>query len=90
MDNPTDWGKFFGTLLIISLIGSLGVAGLERAFGIIPVFVTFTVVTLIVCTTVIVIQIKDQCKKEKNTWVKDKIKEITNNLPKNDKNKRNF
>ena len=48
--------RILGTLLIVSLIGSLIVMELERLFGIVPVFVTSVIIVAIAGAYVLLIQ----------------------------------
>lgn len=92
MDNPIDWSKFLGTLIIISLVGGLGVAGLEKAFGLVVVFIGAVTITVIAGIYAIVLLIKDSIRKQdekiltqiNNDWIRLKKKELTENIRKND------
>jgi|TARA_Y100000034_G_C6870605_1_gene397426 predicted lipid-binding transport protein (Tim44 family) len=93
MDNPTDWGKFLGTLIIISLLAGLGVAGLEKAFGLVIVFIGAVTIIVIAGIYIIIMALLKDCIRKQdekiltqinNDWIRLKKKELTENIRKND------
>jgi len=84
MDNPTDWSKFVGTLIIMSLLGTLGIAGLERVFGIVTIFVGAVTITVIAAIYVIVLQIRKHLDRKEDNWIQAKKKTLTKYINRND------
>ena len=84
LNDPSDLGQFIGILIIVAIVGTCGVAGLEKLFGIVVVFAGAVLVTVIAGIYAIILEIRKHSKKKEDNWVENKKKELTKYIHRND------